>query len=677
MSYISWLEVRFMARTGRVGWLSLVLVILIAGCRVPTPATTAVSSVPPPASATTVATARPTPELTSPSTSTVLATPSGSSKTTDLQDAFAAASREFGVPESVLLAVAYNETRWEQHAGQPSTDGGYGVMHLTDVPVAPGAGNATGEPDPSVQINGHVSSLHTLEAAAGLLDASADDLKNVPAENIRGGAALLARYARDTVGSVPTSVADWYGAVAMYRGASDSATAIGFADTVYDTIDQGVTRVTSDGETVTLDPQTITPNRATADSLKLNVVTTFSAECPSGVTCEVTPAGSGHTNLATRPTDGNAIRYIVIHDTEAKFDGVVRTFQAPGGITSSHYLVRSSDGLIAQFVPTKDIARHAGNWYINTHSIGIEHEGFAIQGASWYSEPLYQASAKLVRYLADKYNVPLDRAHIIGHDNVPGQTPTGQAQEHWDPGPFWDWGHYMDLLGAPLKASGNPDTATVVTIDPGFASNRPVTSTCDGRGACTDLPAQSANFVYLRTEPRADAPLIADAAIQKPGAAIPGSTAASDWGDKAVIGQQFYRADRQGDWTAIYYGGQKAWFFDPANARTSIPGSGMLIQPKAGVSTVAVYGQAYPEPAAYPSGAKAPTIVPLPYTIPAGQIYVATDKITSDYARPLGGLAGPATGAIVRGQDTYYQIFFNHRIAFVRADQVDVLPLSG
>ena len=49
-----------------------------------------------------------------------------------LQQAFAAAAREFHIPESVLLAVSYNESRWESHAG-PSTGGGYGVMHLVDL----------------------------------------------------------------------------------------------------------------------------------------------------------------------------------------------------------------------------------------------------------------------------------------------------------------------------------------------------------------------------------------------------------------------------------------------------------------------------------------------------------------------------------------------------------------
>src|SRR5689334_21596117 len=56
----------------------------------------------------------------------------------DRQGQYAAAAREFGVPAGVLLALSYNETRWDTHQGLPSVDGGYGPLHLTDlVPGVP------------------------------------------------------------------------------------------------------------------------------------------------------------------------------------------------------------------------------------------------------------------------------------------------------------------------------------------------------------------------------------------------------------------------------------------------------------------------------------------------------------------------------------------------------------
>ncbi|NEC95898.1 N-acetylmuramoyl-L-alanine amidase, partial [Streptomyces albidoflavus] len=55
---------------------------------------------------------------------------------TGLQGAFAAAAREYRVPESVLLGVAYLQSRWDTHGGAPSVTGGYGPMHLTDARTA-------------------------------------------------------------------------------------------------------------------------------------------------------------------------------------------------------------------------------------------------------------------------------------------------------------------------------------------------------------------------------------------------------------------------------------------------------------------------------------------------------------------------------------------------------------
>lgn len=139
------------------------------------------------------------------------------------------------------------------------------------------------------------------------------------------------------------------------------------------------------------------------------------------------------------------------------------------------------------------------------HSIGIEHEGFAASGGSWYTEQMYQSSAKLVRYLAKKYNIPMDRQHIIGHDQFASISPQRNAQMHTDPGPYWDWDHYMRLLGAPVQQTA-PNNSDVVTITPNFQQNKQTVTDCDDNNVCQTLPVQGANFVYLRTEPHQDAP---------------------------------------------------------------------------------------------------------------------------------------------------------------------------
>ncbi len=111
--------------------------------------------------------------------------------------------------------------------------------------------------------------------------------------------------------------------------------------------------------------------------------------------------------------------------------------------------MRSSDGAVTQMVNEDDTAWHAGNWAYNQRSVGIEHEGFVDDPATWYTNELYAGSAALVRYLVDKYSVPVDRDHIIGHNEVPDPNNAGQfggAGHHTDPGGGWDWDTFMGLV---------------------------------------------------------------------------------------------------------------------------------------------------------------------------------------------------------------------------------------
>ncbi len=609
------------------------------------------------------------------------AAPLAPASPTTLQAAFAAAAKEAGVPERVLLAVSYNVSRWEQHGGAPSTSGGYGVMHLRDLSAlqhsdAKGDGQLHAAPP-----NLHDPNLSTLLMAAQLLHVSPELLKHDSTQNVRGGAALLASYEQELLGAKPANEADWYGAVARYSGSSAAVVALDFANNVYRTLQTGMARLTADGQQVALPAKAVQPNRSTASGLHLQQDAKAQLpECPPTVSCTFIPAAYqqddpndptnyGNYDLANRETDGLAIRYVVIHDAETTYEGTIQTFQDPTSYVSAHYVIRSSDGQIAQMVATKNVAWHAGNWYVNMHAIGIEHEGYALQGATWYTEQMYQASAKLVHYLSGLYHFPLDRAHIIGHDDVPGPTPTYVPGMHWDPGPFWDWAHYMELLGAPIGATSDP-SGHILTIHPHFQHNQPYVVTCDGSTppVCTPLPAQPSNFVYLHTAPSTTAPYITDPYVT----ANPND--ASNWTDKADTGQQFVQAGHQPGWDAIWYGGQIAWFYNPHNINADVR-HGIVITPKAGLASISVYGRAYPEASAYPPNITPQSIVPI-YTMNAGQQYVVSDKFKSDYyyANTYSPTLIGSDHVVVKGQTVYYQIFFNHRLGYVMASDVDVVP---
>ncbi|GAB2584613.1 N-acetylmuramoyl-L-alanine amidase [Kribbella endophytica] len=597
-----------------------------------------------------------------------------------LAAAFQSAAQQYGVPESVLLAVSYAETRWDDHQGKSSTSGGYGPMHLTAADpsalVERSAGQKLAKGD----------SLRTLYEASDLTGLDPVALRNDSAANVAGGAAVLASYQKSLglpVGA-ETSPASWYGAVASYSGAPDRVGAAGFADDVYAILARGASRTTNVGQQVSMPAVAVSPERGQVSRLKLAAGSKGGSdvECPAGLACEslpapyestgATPGDYGNHDLANRPKTGK-IDYIVIHDTEGGWQGTLNLVQDPTYV-SWQYTMRSSDGHTWQHVKADDVAWHAGNWYVNMHSIGIEHEGFAAQGATWYTEALYRNSARLVKYLAKKNNIPLDRAHIIGHDQVPGTIPSTVAGMHWDPGPYWDWEHYFDLLGAPIYGHKifPVRAGSIVTIKPGFASNVQVVTDCVTAG--TACAPQGTNFVYLRQAPDDAAPLVKDLGL-RPGSSA-STTQVSDIGARAAAGSQYVVAQRSGDWVAVWYLGALAWFKSPASAPDAFAKPGLVVKPKAGKTSVPVYGRAYPEQAAYPTGIPYQTVTPLQYSILAGQAYPVGDaNIETDYYRATTFDGQPPTDHVqVLGKDRYYQIWFGHRMAYVRAADVDLRP---
>src|SRR5918998_937018 len=111
---------------------------------------------------------------------------------------------------------------------------------------------------------------------------------------------------------------------------------------------------------------------------------------------------------------------------------------------SAHYVV-SRNGGIAQCVRDEDVAWHAGWWDTNRHSIGIEHAGY-VDNPYWFTGSMYHTSARLSAWCCKEYEIPVDRKHIIGHDEVPGCSSSGGGVYcHTDPGPNWNWKKYMLL----------------------------------------------------------------------------------------------------------------------------------------------------------------------------------------------------------------------------------------
>ncbi|MDI3403717.1 N-acetylmuramoyl-L-alanine amidase [Streptomyces cavernicola] len=608
-----------------------------------------------------------------------------------LQSAFAAAAAEYQVPQSVLLGVSYLQSRWDGHAGAPSVSGGYGPMHLTDartaIKEAPhhshGTEDARGDtarpartpeaelPDPAEL----PERLSTLPRAAELTGLSAEELRTDPAANVRGGAALLAAAQREAGADTDSAnPADWYAAVAKFSGADDQASAASYANEVFAVIRDGEERTTDAGQRVRLTAtRGVEPDAARMEKLGLRRASAAATDCPETISCEWVPApyeefgeeDYGNHDKADRPND-QKIRYIVVHDTEGTWDTALKLVQDPEYV-SWQYTLRSTDGHVAQHLKLKDVGWHAGNWAINSQSIGLEHEGFLTKPDAWYTEAMYRSSARLVKYLAKRYDIPLDRQHVLGHDTVPGTTTSTIPGMHTDPGPYWDWQHYFTLMGKPFERTAGSDGG-LVTVAPQYGEHKPEFTGCTEAGE--KCPAHGSSAVRLHTEPSDDAPLVKDIGLRPGGG--DSTIGVNDLGSRVSTGQQYAVADREGDWTAIWYLGQKAWFKNPKAQPTAVDAEGATVTPKAGAEEIPVYGRAYPESSAYPADIKPQPVSPLPYKLLKGQKYAVGGKVPGEYF--YSPTFDTSTHKVVRGKDTYYEIQFGHRVAFVRAADVQVVP---
>ncbi|MET8977368.1 N-acetylmuramoyl-L-alanine amidase [Streptomyces sp. NPDC004539] len=162
---------------------------------------------------------------------------------------------------------------------------------------------------------------------------------------------------------------------------------------------------------------------------------TQAADYPSALWA---PAVAANYTVSDRPSPRHPVDLVVVHVTQTSFDKALTIFQNPKKRVSAHYVVRSSDGRVAQCVREADIAWHAGNWEYNARSVGIEHEGW-VDRPAYFTDALYEHSARLTAAVCDRYGIPKDRAHVIGHYEVPGS-------DHTDPGRDWDWARYMRLV---------------------------------------------------------------------------------------------------------------------------------------------------------------------------------------------------------------------------------------
>jgi N-acetylmuramoyl-L-alanine amidase len=120
----------------------------------------------------------------------------------------------------------------------------------------------------------------------------------------------------------------------------------------------------------------------------------------------------------------------VVHTNDGTFAGTVGWFARPQSGVSAHYLV-GLDGRVVQFVGESDTARHAGRVLHptaalvrgdranpNLYTIGIEFEDGGNPLGVRRTDVQYRAGALLIGRVAARWQIQLNRAHVIGHREI-------------------------------------------------------------------------------------------------------------------------------------------------------------------------------------------------------------------------------------------------------------------
>ncbi len=354
----------------------------------------------------------------------VVTGPPSVAATSPLQAAIAAASREFGVPAPLLLAVSYAETRWVDHGAAPSFLLGYGPMHLQDSPENDG-----------------------LRAAAALVGQPPDALKANLAQNVRGAAALLregyvAAYPSDRGMALAHELGRWYLPVASYLRSDQPVAIRNYTDAVFARLERGAVERRG-GQVITLQPSAgLRPDRGAYETVPNDWMKQLRGTAASLGGKLVAPArsyaqaGADEWRATGNYTPGrtDTLREIVIHVCGGGFEGCVSWLQNPNSYVSAHYVV-SGGGYRVQLVHDQDTAWHAQSH--NPYSVGIEHAGWYTDG--WFPDSMYRNSAWIPAWRCYLFNFgACDRWTILGHSEL------GQGKP--DPGPAWDWARYITCV---------------------------------------------------------------------------------------------------------------------------------------------------------------------------------------------------------------------------------------
>lgn len=308
----------------------------------------------------------------------------------------------------------------------------------------------------------------SLARGAELLDVEPRALVEDLELGTRAGARVLSELGHQDAVSpsaragAPEAMAEWASAVERLSGHKTTEQRVSYRARVFRTLRFGGPIAGPHGEVIDL-----LPNESIPLSLTLEPPPSLPSGTPEYALAEwiETSCVDKCNTSRTQPID-----MIAVHDTEGGWEASVATLQNDPG-KSVHYIIDADGSRIAQFIPESYDGWHVGNSLYNNRMVGIEHVGFA--DVDDYQASLYQASALLVKDIAARHAIPLDRSHIVAHQevpdgvNIPQSSPPcpdspgtcidsgnyGGFSHHTDPGVYWEWCQYMELVGGSCKCN--------------------------------------------------------------------------------------------------------------------------------------------------------------------------------------------------------------------------------
>lgn len=387
-----------------------------------------------------------------------------------LGDVVADAAALHGVPADLLLAVGAAETGLqpvqghEEHPGRPTA---CGILALRDDVRAEAAALAGVTPEATC-----TDTAAHVQAVAALWASWADDLDLSPDDGVDAWAPVVARYAEATE---PEAVAAYV------------------HDAVYRRLAAGVAAEDVAVKARAVAPDWPLPTRRALDH--------------AGAIWRPSP------NFNSRSS--RVPQFVVIHTCEGIYSGCWSWLANAQSGVSAHYVVNEDGSEVSQLVDESDRAWHISATYdcdrndqvlctlngtsSNTVSVGIEHGGYASQTS--FDPDMIQRSAELVCDITDRWGIPLDANHVVGHGQL-------QPWNRTDPGANWPWATY--LASARTACGEGPSDTPVdgtIVIDSNDADNAPGTSFVASPAwtASTNVGGYwNTGYLWTATEPVSD-----------------------------------------------------------------------------------------------------------------------------------------------------------------------------